>query len=250
RKMSAPSSKTTVTCDSPNFDTERRSVTCGRPLIERSTGTVTKRSTSSGPSAGAFVRICTWTFVMSGTASIGSVRAALSPSATTTAVSTSTRNRLRRDHWTMCCNMSVVLVCEGGAFELGLERQASVRDDLFPFSKAALNLERRSGARADADASNREGPLGTTDEDDLLSGHALERGRRDRQRGPIVLSRLSHFVPEEPRPTEHAGAKGVILVRHHDANSGASRSVIEKLPDVRHASTKLPPRQRAQRDGD
>ena len=37
------------------------------------------RSTSTGPSAGAFVRTCTWTFVMSGTASIGSCSALRTP---------------------------------------------------------------------------------------------------------------------------------------------------------------------------
>ena len=46
----------------------------GRPAIARSTGAVTYVSTSIGPSAGACVMTCTWTFVTSGTASIGTLR--------------------------------------------------------------------------------------------------------------------------------------------------------------------------------
>ena len=43
------------------------------PLIAASTGNVTNFSISSGESAGAVVRICTWLGVTSGTASIGSL---------------------------------------------------------------------------------------------------------------------------------------------------------------------------------
>ena len=45
----------------------------GMPAIAVSTGNVTKRSMSSGPSSGATVLICTCLLVMSGTASIGSL---------------------------------------------------------------------------------------------------------------------------------------------------------------------------------
>ena len=67
-----PSSNTIVTAESPKRDTLRISSTPGRPLIDDSTGNVIVRSTSTGPSAGTFVSTCTWTLVMSGTASMGS----------------------------------------------------------------------------------------------------------------------------------------------------------------------------------
>jgi hypothetical protein len=82
-----------VTCESPNFDTERRSVDLRQAAHRALYGYVTKRSTSSGPSAGAVVRICTWTFVMSGTASIGRRRAAWTPATARTAVRARTRKR-------------------------------------------------------------------------------------------------------------------------------------------------------------
>ena len=55
--MSVPSSNTTVTADSPNFETLRISSMAGRPLMAVSTGKVMKRSTSSGGSPGELVRI-------------------------------------------------------------------------------------------------------------------------------------------------------------------------------------------------
>jgi hypothetical protein len=57
--MSVPSSKTTVTTDRPNFETERSSSTLGRPLMDVSTGKVMNFSISSGAKPGLLVRI--WT---------------------------------------------------------------------------------------------------------------------------------------------------------------------------------------------
>jgi hypothetical protein len=71
RSRSVPSSKTTVTAERPKRETLRICSTPGSPLIDDSTGNVMVRSTSTGPSAGTLVRTCTWTLVMSGTASIG-----------------------------------------------------------------------------------------------------------------------------------------------------------------------------------
>jgi hypothetical protein len=53
--MSVSSSNTTVTTDTPYFDSERISVTFGRPDIARSTGMLMYCSTSTGESAGAAV---------------------------------------------------------------------------------------------------------------------------------------------------------------------------------------------------
>ena len=95
--MSVPSSKTTVTTDSPNFDTERICSTLGSPLMAVSTGKVMKDSTSWGASPGLFVSTCTWTFVTSGTASMGSFRNESSPNTTTRSHPMMTMRRLFRE---------------------------------------------------------------------------------------------------------------------------------------------------------
>ena len=59
QKMSQPSSKTTVTTERPNWETERISSTLGMPLMADSTGKVMNCSVSSGARAGAVVM--TWT---------------------------------------------------------------------------------------------------------------------------------------------------------------------------------------------
>ncbi len=77
----------------PYFESERISVVFGIPAMARSTGVVTYCSTSTGESAGAEVITCTWTFVMSGTASIDSVLAARSPSSAQSSVASKTTGR-------------------------------------------------------------------------------------------------------------------------------------------------------------
>src|SRR4051812_40054133 len=99
--MFVPSSKTMVTTEIPYFEMERTSVVRGMPAIARSTGTLTYCSTSVGARAGDVVMTCTWTFVMSGTASMGKVAAARAPTRTSSAVANSTRARLRRDQETI-----------------------------------------------------------------------------------------------------------------------------------------------------
>ena len=64
------------------------------PASAVSTGNVTCFSTSVGDSAGASVLICTWLFVISGTASIGSLVSDQIPTAAASKVTSST-NHLR-----------------------------------------------------------------------------------------------------------------------------------------------------------
>jgi len=72
--MSTSSSKTAVICEKPNFETDRTSLRPGSPLIDCSSGNVTRRSISSGESEGAVVFTVTCTGVVSGKASNGSSR--------------------------------------------------------------------------------------------------------------------------------------------------------------------------------
>ena len=69
-----PSLNVTTTCEKPNFEIDRMLSRPGRPPIACSIGNVICCSTSSGPSAGATVLICTCTGVVSGKASISRYR--------------------------------------------------------------------------------------------------------------------------------------------------------------------------------
>lgn len=91
--MSVPSSKVTVTALRPKRDTLRTSFSRGNPLITVSTGKVMNCSTSRGPSAGALVSTCTCTVVTSGTASMGRLRRARTPSAPTKSTKNATTRR-------------------------------------------------------------------------------------------------------------------------------------------------------------
>ncbi len=96
--MSVPSSNTSVTCDKPKRDSERNSVKPAMPPISVSMGNVTSFSISSGASAGTCVLICTWTLVMSGTASIGSRNADHTPMPTRMNVAKNTNARWRTEN--------------------------------------------------------------------------------------------------------------------------------------------------------
>ncbi|MFT3771862.1 MAG: hypothetical protein QM820_41165 [Minicystis sp.] len=78
-QTSVPSAKTTVTAERPPREVLRSSTPPGMPLSANSTGVVTVRSISVGVSPDAVVSTDTWMVETSGSASIGSVRAAQPP---------------------------------------------------------------------------------------------------------------------------------------------------------------------------
>ena len=92
--MSVPSWKTTVTDERPKRETLRSWALRGRPLSAFSMGTVTVRSTSTGESPPHLVKMSTCTLETSGSASMGSLRAAMTPSARTSTRSPATTLRL------------------------------------------------------------------------------------------------------------------------------------------------------------
>ncbi len=91
--MSVSSSKIAVTCENPNFESERTSTRPGRPEMACSATKVICRSTSTGESSGAVVLTCTWTGVVSGNASKGSSERLLAPAIASTAVAIKTTGR-------------------------------------------------------------------------------------------------------------------------------------------------------------
>ena len=79
--MSTSSVKTSHTIEMPSLEMLRVIVRPGMPATPRSIGCVICDSTSVALSALARVTTCTWTFVTSGTASMGSLDSAVNPPA-------------------------------------------------------------------------------------------------------------------------------------------------------------------------
>lgn len=96
--MSAWSSKTRVICESPKREMERISTRSCNPCITVSMGKVICFSISSAASAETLVLICTWAFVMSGTASIGNRSADQTPADARAMIPSSTNMRWRREN--------------------------------------------------------------------------------------------------------------------------------------------------------
>src|SRR3954452_23583717 len=139
--MLVASVKTMVTTDSPYFESDRTCSTFGVPAIARSTGTVTYCSTSTGESAGAAVMTCTWTFVTSGTASIGSSSAARTPATTRSRDAMITIARWRRDQattWVRSCTS--LLLAEGALEDGALQGEDPLDHDLFALAQATQDL--------------------------------------------------------------------------------------------------------------
>ena len=91
--MVVASVKTAVTWEKPLREIERVYSRPGMPASAVSTGKVTCFSMSVGERAGASVLICTWLFVMSGTASIGSRVSDQTPKAAAINVTSTTNHR-------------------------------------------------------------------------------------------------------------------------------------------------------------
>src|SRR5262249_39587822 len=127
RYSGVSSENTTVTSETPYFDSERTCMVRGSPAMARSTGIVTYCSISIGDSAREDVMICTWTWVRGGTASMGSRSAAGTPSTTKSTAASSTTSRLRKDSWRMPRSSSI-----SGLFaERALEQRALQGKDPF-----------------------------------------------------------------------------------------------------------------------
>src|SRR4029079_6456382 len=178
--MSVPSSKTIVTTDRPYFEIDRTSSTFGMPDIARSTGTLTYCSTSTDESAGAAVITCTWMFVMSGTASIGSCTADRTPTATSSPVSSSTIARWRREHATTPDRKATSVLRAERALEDGaLQREHPVDHDLLACAQAAEDLDAPPGRATEGDGVKIEVVVGLADEHDIPVGDARDPGERD-----------------------------------------------------------------------
>src|SRR5262245_16873124 len=185
--MSVPSSNTTVTTETPYLEIDRISSTRGIPAMARSTAVLTYCSTSTGDSAGATVMIWTWTFVTSGTASIGSSIAERTPTNTSSAAPTRTIARCRSDQPTIRVRIhtSLLLAAEGALQDRALQREDAVDNDLLAGAQAAENLDASPRRPADGDGVQLEVSVGVPHEHDIPVRDLGDR----RQRNDHVLGR-------------------------------------------------------------
>src|SRR5690606_32808810 len=201
RRRSVPSSNTIVTAESPKRDTLRISSTPGRPLIEASTGNVMVRSTSTGPSAGTFVSTCTWTLVMSGTASMGSCCALRTPTAATMTTKAKTRRRHFRQSsrsFFMACPSVLVAFGELAAAQRALQREGAADGEARTLIQARSHLEEAACATAERDRLRAEAVRFVGgDEHHRLAIEGRHRVGRDNEHALVRASADQLDAPEE-----------------------------------------------------
>src|SRR5688572_17027021 len=145
------------------------------PASAVSSGNVTRRSISTGESDASRTLICTWRFVMSGTASMESRRAASTPASATRRTVTTTVTRWRiemvRMRWSMIRSVGVA----GLALrELGLHEKRAVGRDALAGREAGRDLRRRAADAPENDGTHLE-PLALRHEHDGAPAVGVER---------------------------------------------------------------------------
>src|SRR5262245_54285584 len=166
-------------------------------------------SISTGPSAGALVRICTWTVVMSGTASIGRWATAYAPPSTRRTAPIRTSGRLARLQSTMRRSISVLVLqrCLG---ELRLEDEGALGDDDVPLLHPRQDLgEPFEGVPGLDEVTREDAGLGLH-EDGAAPFEGLQgrlRHGEDAAGGLVLRARHLHL-----RLDEHAGPQPLVGV--------------------------------------
>src|SRR6266851_2006739 len=184
---------------------ERRSARPGIPPSERSTGKVTYCSTSNGERAGAGVMICTWTFVTSGTASMGSFAAAIAPATARSPVPTSTRRRLRRLQRTAAPS-TLLLLSHRRLEHGGLESVGPGHDDLLPWLQAREHGGEAAGCRSQRHLVHLEVAVRLPHEDRFLFPDLRHRAEGHHHLLTFRLRRQRHSRgPEKTQPHFRAG---------------------------------------------
>src|SRR6187401_3481894 len=242
--MSVPSANTTVTTDRPYFDTERISVLRGTPASARSTGTVTYCSTSTGESAGAAVITCTCTLVMSGTASMGSRTAEVTPSAINSRQATSTTGRLASDQRTTEESQLIsFLLGERAAQHAALQREDAVDHHGFALAQTREHADSAQAGLAEVDLVQLEVAVGLPDEHDGPAADLGDRTASDDQHGFTLLAAARHVRrTEEPQPQ-----RAVRVVQANPRGDGA-RDGVDLAPHVFDGARKMTLRKGIQRD--
>src|SRR3990167_6789344 len=159
---SVASVNTRVMMDSPLLLSERISSSPGRPVIAISSGTVTKRSISSGERPGASVAICTCTLVTSGKASTDSFIAARTPKPHTISDRTTTTSR-----WLSAARImdAIMGLLQFGALALVVQVESPFHDDGRALVEPADDRTHAVAGRAEFDRRQAESVGGPLHED-------------------------------------------------------------------------------------
>src|SRR5690606_27906380 len=188
------------------------------------------RSTSTGPSAGTFVSTCTWTLVMSGTASMGSCCALRTPTAATMTTKAKTRRRHFRQSsrsFFMACPSVLVAFGELAAAQRALQREGAADGEARTLIQARSHLEEAACATAERDRLRAEAVRFVGgDEHHRLAIEGRHRVGRDNEHALVRASADQLDAPEET-----AAKTGVGSLRRH-ANGQRARALIESGRDV------------------
>src|SRR5688572_16906899 len=234
-QRSVPSSKTSVTWESPYFDIERTRRRFGRPPIACSTRALICCSTSTGERDGAVVLTCTMTSVTSGKASTESPCIANSPLAMRATESRSTSPRLRRDASMIQFSigsgwpgpgrsLGASAGAELAAHDLGLEEEAPRGRELLARGEAAPNLVAALVHGAELDLPRLEDVGGGPHEDEVAVAVVLHRGLRDEELRP---GRAHQHLG----PPEHVGAEEPLRVLHFGDDTDGAGALVHLAAD-------------------
>src|SRR5262245_9316554 len=226
--MSVSSSNTTVTTESPYLESDLTSSTLGMPAMARSTGAVTYCSTSTGDSAGAAVMIWTCTLVTSGTASIGRLKMARTPTAMKRSVATRTTARWRSDQaTTRVRKITSFLLAEGALQDGALQSEHAVGDDQLALAQAGQGLDPVPGGPSQRDRMHLEISVGLQDEH-----HVLVRDARDGGAGDDHVARGGRgLAGHDPRGAEETDLEQLVMVLHRHPRRHRARGGVELLAD-------------------
>src|SRR5512137_616354 len=210
-QVSAPSSNTTTTWESPALESERTWRTRGRPRIACSMGKLTRSSTSTAARPGALASTITWVFVTSGKASMGRLRQAATPPAVRSTVARRTRSRLSSSQEMAFMARSLVRTSRTHlrAQDVGLEEEATLGGHGLAPGEPLRHLHLVPGhpARLDRPAHPVVAVVADEDEGASLVGEERRTGHDQR---------VGTGRQEELHVHEHAGPELPLRVGHPD----------------------------------
>src|SRR5438105_2191406 len=207
--MSVLSLNTAVIWEKPLRENDQVCSRPGVPASAISSGNVTCFSISTGESAGAKALTWTWTLVMSGTASIGSLASDQTPHAAAARVDSSTSQR-RRTEKARTRSIIAASILAQRFHQLRFERERIAHRDGLAGVKTRYDLHHAIVALAKDHLALLE-TFGHADEYDLAGAHALDRAGRRGERNRAFPDR-DRGSDERARPPD-AGRVGDL--RHH-----------------------------------
>src|SRR5512137_918705 len=243
-QVSAPSSNTTTTWESPALESERTWRTRGRPRIACSMGKLTRSSTSTAARPGALASTITWVLVTSGKASMGRLRQAATPPAVRSTVARRTRSRLSSSQEMAFMARSLVRASRAHlrAQDVGLEEEATLGGHGLAPGEPLHDLHLVPGCPPRLDRPAHPVVAVVADEDEGASLVGEERRTGHDQR-------IGAGRQEELHVHEHAGPEPPLRVGHADPDLERAGLLVHRGRHEVHGGGEHLPRERLRRDG-